>query len=43
MGQETEISENFRMPDTMWEQIQPLLPPEPENRKEDVRGMTTAR
>lgn len=33
MGQETEISENFRMPDAMWEQIQPLLPPDLEKPK----------
>lgn len=29
MEQQTGIPEDFRMPDAMWERIQPLIPPEP--------------
>jgi transposase len=28
MGEQTEIPETFRIPDAMWEQTKPLLPPE---------------
>lgn len=29
MEHQTEVPKNFRMPDAMWEQIKPLIPPEP--------------
>ena len=29
MEHQTEVPKNFRMPDAMWEQIRPLIPPEP--------------
>ena len=29
MEYQTEVPENFRLPDAMWERVQPLLPPEP--------------
>jgi len=40
MEPETEISEKFRIPDAMWEQIQPLLPKEPEKRGDAPEMMT---
>jgi len=29
MERQTGVAENFRLPDAMWERVQPLLPPEP--------------